>query len=480
MVIKSFLSGLALILTSQSVATVNDIHSSLITTHSCASNYIGFQDRLFTTIGDKEVLELLLSLIYAQDDDEKQKSFQKLKENWEDGLAGPLIELLRMSSDEWLLKACKELLSDKYKQPITTSFYDWVQWLWEQDIPDSAYYFDFKAELYKHIDPKFEAYFKNRSKASSIKLDEVLWGGVYQDGIPPLRYPEMITADDAKYLDDSNVVFGLVINGIARAYPKRILAWHEFFVDEFDGDFIAGVYCTLCGTVIAYDMTDDSGTFHNLGTSGFLYRSNKLMYDAASQSLWNTIEGSPVIGPLSQSDIQLKSYPIITTTWGEWKERHPESEVLSLNTGHQRDYSEGEAYRQYYSSDELMFPVPNKDHRLKNKDEVLVLREEGYKSDPLAISVKHLKKKNWLQNKQAATNFVVVTDDAGGARVYNSKSIIFTSYKNGKLIDQDGNQWTASEEYLSSKNGGQLSRLPSHNIFWFAWHNAYPNSRLIK
>ena len=146
-------------------------------------------------------------------------------------------------------------------------------------------------------------------------------------------------------------------NGDVRAYPKRILAWHELFTDEVGRVPVAGVYCTLCGTVILFE-TEHDGVRHELGTSGFLYRSNKLMYDRATQSLWSTFGGRPVIGPLAMEDIRLEVRSVVTTTWGEWRRRHPTTKVLSLNTGHRRDYSEGAAYREYFSTDELMFNVP--------------------------------------------------------------------------------------------------------------------------
>ena len=109
----------------------------------------------------------------------------------------------------------------------------------------------------------------------------------------------MISVSDAGYLEDGNIVFGIEINGDARAYPKRILAWHKMFTDTIGGVDIAGLYCTLCGTVIPY-KTNHKGTNYTLGTSGFLYRSNKLMYEKATQSLWSTNRGTPVLGSLSR------------------------------------------------------------------------------------------------------------------------------------------------------------------------------------
>ena len=205
--------------------------------------------------------------------------------------------------------------------------------------------------------PRFDQYFRNRQSSARIRLDEVRWGGVLQDGIPPLRDPEMIPASQATYLEDGNIIFGIEINGDARAYPKRILAWHEMFTDTIGGVDIAGVYCTLCGTVIPY-KTNSGGVDYKLGTSGFLYRSNKLMYDQATQSLWSTVRGEPVIGPLVDQGIALEHLSMVTTTWAEWLRRHPDTTVLSLNTGHRRDYGEGVAYQSYFAGDQLMFNTP--------------------------------------------------------------------------------------------------------------------------
>ena len=187
--------------------------------------------------------------------------------------------------------------------------------MWSQELTNSRDYAYFKRLLHRGIDPAFEAYF-TPDRRFDIRLDEVTWDGVKQDGIPPLRQPAMIAAADADYLAGTDVVFGIEINGEARAYPKRILAWHEMFVDTIAGVPLIGVYCTLCGTVILYETSVD-GTDYDLGTSGFLYRSNKLMYDRATQSLWSTMAGKPVIGPLADHGIELPIRSIVTTSWSE-------------------------------------------------------------------------------------------------------------------------------------------------------------------
>jgi hypothetical protein len=353
-------------------------------------------------------------------------------------------------------------------------------WLWNQDILPSADYANFKADLYRRIDSRFENYFLNRQDSARIRLDEIRWGGVVQDGIPPLRNPKMLAAKEAKYLKDNHIVFGIKINGDARAYPKRILAWHEMFTDSIGGVSIAGVYCTLCGTVIPY-RTDVKGESYTLGTSGFLYRSNKLMYDKATQSLWSTERGEPVLGPLVDKGIALPYESVVTTTWGEWRKRNPNTTVLSLDTGHSRDYSEGAAYADYFATDRLMFNTPFKDERLENKQEVLALRFAGAPNEQLAIDTDFLILNRLYKNKIGSQSFIVVTDNSGANRVYDPESVNFVDYDGINTLRDDKNTiWTLDEEKITSEKGQILNRLPYHRAFWFGWHAAYPQTKLIK
>lgn len=418
---------------------------------------------------------IIKDLLYG-DKEIRDKTFDYMYANWNHSYLAPILDLLRINQDPYMEKRMKKILQDRVG---VSNYYEGLQWMWEKLSSYDASYANAKAEIFQHIDPKFKTYFQDRGQSAIIGLDEIVWGGVNQDGIPPLRYPKMIKASEAEYLADKDVVFGVSIEGEHRAYPKRILAWHEFFVDQFGDKKIAGVYCTLCGTMIAYDMTHN-GQFHNLGTSGFLYNSNKLMYDKETQSLWSTIEGVPVLGPLTQQNIKLQSYPTITTTWGEWKKMHPVSSVLSLDTGHKRNYDEGEAYKSYFAADNLMFPVAKMDNQLNNKDEVLIVRTPNFENDPLAISIKYLKKQRIYQDKIADKNILILSEKDGWSRAYDSGDLTFSSYKKGVLKDTKGNVWDVNETYLTGPNEEQLNRVPSHNSFWFAWFNAFPETRLVK
>ena len=127
-----------------------------------------------------------------------------------------------------------------------------------------------------------------------------------------------------------------------------------------------------------------------------------------------------------------------------------------------------------------MFNVPKEDTRLKNKDEVLIIRAEGYKDDPLAISAEYLKLHKVYHDEIAGNKFVVVTDKSGANRVYGSGNHKFKKLVNGEVKDSEGVLWKVTEEQLIAPDGRKIGRLPYHRMFWFAWFNTYENTRLVR
>lgn len=360
----------------------------------------------------------------------------------------------------------------------------WREWMWTLPYEPHPEYGRFKGMVYGAIDPRMQRFFPPDAK-SLIRLDEIDWGGVIVNGIPPLYYPKVLPAAEARYLRDGHVVFGVVINGQARAYPKRILAWHEMAVDALGGDEITVVYCTLCGTVIPYNSVV-GGRQRRFGTSGLLYRSNKLMFDEETMSLWNTIDGTPVVGPLAGSGLQLTPHPAVTTTWGEWKVQHPNTTVLSLDTGHKRDYGEGAAYRDYFSHDRLYFQVSSTDRRLKNKEEVVVMRVRpvaGGDPHPVALVADFLKRSPFFHFEVAGRRLLVVTSRQGANRVYalGQHQVAFpASASPDRPIDAAGRTWMLTEDALTSDDGSiALPRVTANRAFWFGWYAQYPQTLLI-
>jgi hypothetical protein len=287
-------------------------------------------------------------------------------------------------------------------------------------------------------------------------------------------------------------VFGFFIEGEARAYPRRILAWHELALDRVANRDLTIVYCTLCGTVIPFDSSV-GGKTRIFGTSGLLYQSNKLMFDAETRSLWSSLTGKPVVGPLVGSGLELAALPVVTTTWGEWRRRHPDTTVLSLDTGFARDYSEGAAYRAYFSTDDLMFDVSRRDGRLPNKAEVLIVRSttppsgadsavEAQGPPPFAIATTVLSERPVFHVVVDDTNLVVVTSAGGANRVYASDVYRFAATDGDAVVrDVDGREWIANEYSLDATFDSSVSlpRVSAHRAFWFGWYAQHPDTVLI-
>lgn len=367
-----------------------------------------------------------------------------LTRQWKNSYAIMLLEMLTMlAADDPARSRLLRFLELRTGQSFGLKLHDWHRWIWAQPYDPHPDYSIFKGFLYANLDPRMQSFFpSNRLTPSRVRLDQVEWGGVRVNGIPPLINPKTIPAPEATYLKDNHIVFGLTIGNQHRAYPKRILAWHEMARDLVDGQNICLVYCTLCGTVIPYIAKSTSGS-HTFGTSGLLYESSKFMFDEETKSLWSTLQGQPVIGPLANSGIQLDFANVVTTNWVEWRTLHPDTTVLSLNTGHSRDYGEGVAYSSYFATDKLMFQVSRHDKRLSNKDEVLVLRLPG--RPPLAISMAYLRKRPKFETTHSGLSISIDTNRVGATSV-----------------TVDGKPF------------------PAHRSFWFAWHTQFPESTLIR
>lgn len=417
--------------------------------------------------------------VLGTDEAKALAALTRIEQNGHESSVAMLIDMIYRVPNRRVLVQLIALIEKTTGQKFDGDVNALYEWLWSAERPVHPEYSEFRAGLHASVDPRFREYFENHPK-TIIRLDEIRWGGVRRDGIPPLKNPKMIAAREANWLGDDNIVFGVAINGDVRAYPKRILAWHEMVKDRIGGMELAGVYCTLCGALVLYDVTVN-GVQHELGTSGFLYRSNKLMYDHATKSLWSTLTGSPVVGPLVGKGIELKSLYVVTTTWKEWRTRHPNTQVLSLDTGYQRDYGEGVAYRDYFGTDQLMFSVPKRDDRLPNKAEVLALRLPQVPNETLAIAADFLATRPVYQARLGKVNMVVLTDASGANRVYESKDVTFASWDNIATVrDTQGKAWQMDEARLAGPNGEVLKRLPAHRAFWFGWHAAFPDTRLIK
>jgi uncharacterized protein DUF3179 len=347
----------------------------------------------------------------------------------------------------------------------------------EEIIPKPGYV-AFKSRLYSKIDPAFADFFQEHFPRT-IRPEEIVFGGVKKDGIPALRNPRFIVAAQAEFMTPGEKVFGVHIRGEDRAYPLRILDWHEMANDVVGGQTVSLAYCTLCGSGILYQTTLAPGETYTFGSSGLLYRSNKLMYDHQTNTLWSQLTGEPVMGPLVGKRKKLPILPLTLTTWGEWRKRHPETMILSLDTGYRRDYRRGAAYGEYFASPYTMFPVWKRSSApLKQKDWIWVLDVDGVKK---AYPMRELVKSPVLNDSVKQTTVVIVTDPGSEAvRAYASRGRQFRGGVSGILVDtRSGEKFKVDEDALTTADGAiQLRRLPGHAAYWFGWYAFYPGAEV--
>jgi len=378
--------------------------------------------------------------------------------------AAALILALHFTADERATEALAAITGDTDRK----SWADWM--LWQEAHPEIAPFEGFDtvhATVHRRIDPNFQLFLRGGMK-HEIRIEEIVWGGVKKDGIPALTNPRFLSPADASYLNDDDLVFGVEINGDARAYPLRILDWHEMFNDTIGGVPVSLAYCTLCGSGILYETTVEGYPQPFVfGSSGFLFRSNKLMYDTYTHSLWNQFTGRPVVGPLTGSGIELKTRPVVITRWADWRRDHPETRALDVDTGYPRDYSPGAAYEEYFGSPDLMFPTTVDESKLKQKSYVFALRSSTIeKAWPLSMF-----EGGAVINDTAGVLSLVLVGDAATrtVRAYRSDGLTFEKSDRPTEIKQGDEVWRITEDALVGPDGRTLARLPGHIAYWFAW-----------
>ncbi len=372
----------------------------------------------------------------------------------------------------------------------------WVEWYGATELSPPPGFTGWKGQILGKIDPGF-ADFLQADFPTTIRTEEILWGGVVVDGIPALDNATMIPATEADYLEPGEPVFGISINGDHRAYPLRILDWHEMANDVVGGVPISLAYCTLCGAGIAYDGRASNGETYTFGSSGFLFRSNKLMYDRQTRTLWNQLTGEPVLGELVRTDIKLSLLPVVVTTWESWLTQHSDTVVLDLDTGYQRPYTPGAAYGDYFAFDDTMFPVWQRNELLSAKDRIYALQVNGI---PKAYPVDLLAEEIVVNDTIGDTAIVIIATrgditveglnqrvgqvsyDAGGeVRAYERTGKTFKPGPDpNTILDSEGHLWQVTEEALIGSDGEQAPRINGHLAYWFGWFSFFPKTLIYE
>jgi hypothetical protein len=212
------------------------------------------------------------------------------------------------------------------------------------------------------------------SKAT-VPREEIRNGGPPKDGIPALNSPKFLAGSEADYMRSDDRVIGVTHESQSRAYPLKVLNYHEIVNDRLGNLPIAVTYCPLCDSAAVFDRRTPLGE-REFGVSGMLYNSNVLMYDRGGEpeSLWSQMKTQGVSGPAA--DKSLVALPLELTTWQDWLDRYPDTEVLSPETGHMLHYR-ASPYGGYFDTPELMFPAQPTSGQLPTKARVLGVWTDG-------------------------------------------------------------------------------------------------------
>ncbi len=315
------------------------------------------------------------------------------------------------------------------------------------DIPAPPDYLSVKRAIFTGVVPQWSALFVE----GDIDWRHVSWGGVLIDDrafgqthapcncIPAADNPTVSSAEDATWLEDSDIVFGIEVNGEYRAYPRQIMEVREMVNDTLGGRDLGIPYCTLCGAAQAYftDRMPDGVERPVLRTSGLLIRSNKVMYDVVTSSVFDTFLGKAVTGPLAERGLRLEQATVVTTDWASWKAEHPETTVLIEALALGRDFD----FRNGRDADGPIFPIGDVDPRLPIHEDVIGAITTSGKPIAFQRSAALIA----LRNGETITfENIRLQLDAGGIRA----------------VGADG------------------ADIGSHQAFWFAWSQFHPDTEL--
>lgn len=336
-------------------------------------------------------------------------------------------------------------------------------------------------DLSRHSVPLEDVHF-DTFDGGSVPLSEIGADRLLSlvDAIPPLDEPRYEDASGGDWLEDDDLVIGyLGAKGGAWAFPVKILNLHEIVNDELDGTPVLISYCPLCRSAVAYDRRLD-GRELTFGNSSALYESDLVMFDRETNSYWWQVAGEAIVGTLTGA--RLTTLPSTTMTWAQWLEEHPETMVLSRETGFARSYERDvfAGYRDRVNDGRFAFPVSADalDGRLAPGDEVLGLTVGG---DSRAYSARALG--NAAVNDSLGGEEIVVfsTENGPTAVAYlanaGDEQLSF-SYADGQYRDaQTGSLWNLSGVAVSGPlQGATLEPLPGRYTFWFAYIAAFPDA----
>ncbi|HEU5321707.1 MAG TPA: DUF3179 domain-containing protein [Methylomirabilota bacterium] len=328
---------------------------------------------------------------------------------------------------------------------------------------------------------------------SLVPVEEIVPGGPPPDGIPAIDRPAFVSPAAAAWLSEREPVLALRIGDDARAYPLQILTWHEIVNDVVGGVPVAVTFCPLCNSAIVFDRLVD-GVILDFGTSGRLYRSDLVMYDRQTHSLWAQMEGRAIVG--ARAGERLRLLPANTVAFGEWRAAHPQGRVLSRETGFERRYGVN-PYEHYDEPGLAPFLYRGRlDPRRPPKERVVGVRlGEAARAYPWSA----LARQPVVHDRLAGERLVIFyragtlsalghaamrqARDVGATGVFSpvveGRALTFQAVAHGFRDRETGTTWSLLGHAVRGPLAGRrLRAIPHVDAFWFAWAAFHPGTSL--
>lgn len=332
-----------------------------------------------------------------------------------------------------------------------------------------------------------------------VPLDEIISGGPPPDGIPPIEDPVFLdVADNLEILDPVESIVALEINGDARAYPIRVMIWHEIVNDTVGGEAVSVTYCPLCNSAVTY-RREINGVETTFGTSGRLFASALVMYDRATESLWTHFDGKAIVGVLTGTQLEAIGSPLMA--WGDFVNAYPTGKVLDWNeTGFRRDYGRN-PYEGYDddTTQPFLFRGALDDRGLAKQRVVgIALADEAVAYDLNSLSEGEASATNiviadqnlvilWKAGQASALDEGILEEgrDVGSvgvfSRVIDGRSLTFVAEGDQFLDEETESVWLISGNAISGPlEGSSLDRVEHLDTFWFSWSIYQPETVFIE
>ncbi|MGH2761927.1 MAG: DUF3179 domain-containing protein [Thermoleophilaceae bacterium] len=328
----------------------------------------------------------------------------------------------------------------------------------------------------------------------SVPLSEFRSGGPPRDGIPPIDEPKPTSQADAdEWLADREPVLAVEVGDRVRAYPVQILVWHEIVNDTLDGRPIAVTYCPLCNSSLVFDRRVGGRTL-TFGTTGNLRRSDLVMWDRQTESWWQQLTASAVVGELTGT--KLKVLASQTLSWADFKRIHPGGDVLSRDTGVERDYGSN-PYAGYDQPDSQPFLLDGEaDDRLPPKERVVAVFAAD---ETVVVPFSRLAREPVVATEAGGRPVVVLykrgvvspldapsiegSRDVGTAAAFDpsvdGQRLNFERRDNGFVDRQTGSRWNIAGQAVAGELAGErLEPIRHDQQFWFALAAFVPDARI--